>query len=111
MRYLHTMVRVKDLEASLHFYCELFGLTEIRRYENEKGRFTLVFLSAEKDLGRARELDRGRRKEPQEAPRERHNQRHMRIGQDVAHLAEVSPRHDVDSDVTVRHGHAIVHAG
>ncbi len=54
MRYLHTMVRVKDLEASLHFYCNLFGLQEIRRYENEKGRFTLVFLTAEKDLDRAK---------------------------------------------------------
>ena len=39
MRYLHTMVRVKDLDASLHFYCTLFGLKEIRRSENEKGRF------------------------------------------------------------------------
>jgi lactoylglutathione lyase len=54
MRYLHTMVRVKDLEASLHFYCNLLGLQEIRRYENEKGRFTLVFLTADKDLDRAK---------------------------------------------------------
>jgi lactoylglutathione lyase len=54
MRYLHTMVRVKDLEASLHFYCNLFGLQEIRRFENEKGRFTLVFLTAEKDLEKAK---------------------------------------------------------
>ena len=46
MRYLHTMVRVKDLDASLHFYTTLFGLTETRRIENEKGRFTLVFLAA-----------------------------------------------------------------
>ena len=41
MRYLHTMVRVKDLEASLHFYCDLLGLQEVRRTENEAGRFTL----------------------------------------------------------------------
>jgi lactoylglutathione lyase len=54
MRYLHTMVRVKDLDASLHFYTTLFGLTEIRRYENEKGRFTLVFLAARDDLDIAR---------------------------------------------------------
>ncbi len=46
MRYLHTMVRVKNLDEALNFYCTLFGLTEIRRYENEKGRFTLVFLAA-----------------------------------------------------------------
>lgn len=46
MRYLHTMVRVRDLDASLAFYCEALGLREIRRTENEKGRFTLVFLAA-----------------------------------------------------------------
>ncbi|KQY39994.1 VOC family protein [Rhizobium sp. Root483D2] len=54
MRYLHTMVRVKDLDASLHFWLKLFGLVEIRRYENEKGRFTLVFLAAPDDLDRAK---------------------------------------------------------
>ena len=54
MRYLHTMVRVKDLDASLAFYCTIFGLSEIRRIENEKGRFTLVFLAADDDLDRAR---------------------------------------------------------
>lgn len=53
MRYLHTMVRVKDLDASLNFYCTVFGLTEIRRMENERGRFTLVFLAAHDDLGKA----------------------------------------------------------
>lgn len=54
MRYLHTMVRVKDLDQALHFYCTLFGLQEIRRIENEKGRFTLVFLAAPGDLERAK---------------------------------------------------------
>jgi lactoylglutathione lyase len=49
------MVRVKDLDASLHFYTTLFGLEEIRRSENEKGRFTLVFLAAPGDLGTARD--------------------------------------------------------
>lgn len=44
MRYLHSMVRVKDLDASLFFYCELLGLKEFRRTESEKGRFTLVYL-------------------------------------------------------------------
>lgn len=53
MHYLHTMVRVKDLDESLHFYCELLGLTEMRRVENEKGRFTLVFLAAQGDAPRA----------------------------------------------------------
>ncbi|MDX3929633.1 MAG: VOC family protein [Shinella sp.] len=55
MRYLHTMVRVKDIDESLHFYRDLFGLEEIRRIENEKGRFTLIFLAAPGDVGSARE--------------------------------------------------------
>jgi catechol 2,3-dioxygenase-like lactoylglutathione lyase family enzyme len=46
MKYLHTMVRVTDLEKSIDFYCNKLGLKELRRYENEKGRFTLVFLGA-----------------------------------------------------------------
>ena len=46
MRYLHTMVRVRDLDASLRFYCDGLGLREVRRIENPQGRFTLVFLSA-----------------------------------------------------------------
>ena len=46
MKYLHVMVRVKDLDASMHFYCDLMGLEEIRRYESEEGRFTLIYLAA-----------------------------------------------------------------
>jgi lactoylglutathione lyase len=53
MRYLHTMVRVTDLEQSLDFYCNKLGLVEIRRYDSEKGRFTLVFLAAPGDEERA----------------------------------------------------------
>lgn len=49
MRYLHTMVRVTDLDASLDFYVNKFGLVEVRRTESEKGRFTLVFLAAPGD--------------------------------------------------------------
>ena len=49
MRYLHTMVRVTDLDASLHFYCDLLGLQEMRRMDNEAGRFSLIFLAAPKD--------------------------------------------------------------
>ena len=47
MKYLHTMVRVKDLNESLDFYCNKLGLKEIKRKENEKGRFTLIFLGAD----------------------------------------------------------------
>ena len=53
MRYLHTMVRVADLDKSLAFYCDLLGLKEIRRIENKRGRFTLVFLAAPEDAERA----------------------------------------------------------
>ncbi|MFP4263579.1 MAG: lactoylglutathione lyase [Halomonas sp.] len=56
MQYLHTMVRVSDLDASLRFYCDLLGLREVRRKENEKGRFTLVFLAAPDDQARSAEL-------------------------------------------------------
>lgn len=55
MNYLHTMVRVRDLDASLHFYCDLLGLVEISRKQSEAGRFTLVFLAAPGDVDRARE--------------------------------------------------------
>ena len=49
MKYLHTMVRVADLDASLDFYCNKLGLEELRRVDNEAGRFTLVFLAAPGD--------------------------------------------------------------
>ena len=49
MKYLHTMVRVTDIDASLRFYCGALGLAEVRRIDNEKGRFTLVFLAAPGD--------------------------------------------------------------
>ena len=56
MKYLHTMVRVVDLDASLDFYCNKLGLSESDRYESEAGRFTLVFLSADEDSGPEVEL-------------------------------------------------------
>ena len=49
MKYLHTMVRVSDVDASLDFYCKQLGLTELKRYDSEKGRFTLIFLAAPGD--------------------------------------------------------------
>ena len=56
MRYLHTMVRVKDLDASLDFYCAKLGLVELRRYDEPKGRFTNVFLAAPGDESAQLEL-------------------------------------------------------
>ena len=55
MQYLHTMVRVRDLEASLDFYCDKLGLAQVSRIDNEAGRFTLVFLAAPDDMELARE--------------------------------------------------------
>jgi len=49
MRYLHTMVRITDIDASLDFYCRKLGLEEVRRMDNEQGRYTLIFLAAPKD--------------------------------------------------------------
>lgn len=54
MEYLHTMVRVSDLEKSLHFYCNLLGLVQVSRKDNEQGRYTLVFLAAPGDVEQAR---------------------------------------------------------
>lgn len=50
MRFLHTMVRVKDLDAALHFFCQGLGLKQVRRNDYEKGRFSLIFLAASEDL-------------------------------------------------------------
>jgi lactoylglutathione lyase len=49
LKYLHTMVRISDVDQSLDFYCNKLGLKEVRRIENEKGRFTLIFLAAPGD--------------------------------------------------------------
>lgn len=56
MRYLHTMIRVSDLDVSLDFFCNKLGLVEHRRRESETGRFTLVFLAAPLDQGRAQSV-------------------------------------------------------
>ncbi len=53
MRFLHTMVRIRDIDESLDFYVNKFGLVETRRTESEQGRFTLIFLSASKDQAKA----------------------------------------------------------
>ena len=65
MRYLHTMLRVRDLDAALDFYCNKLGLKEIRRRVDEKNRYTLVFLAAPDDAAAAKEaLKAGRRDAP-----------------------------------------------
>lgn len=55
MRYLHTMVRISDIDQSLQFYCDILGLSELYRYDSEAGRFTNIFLAAPEDLTAAQE--------------------------------------------------------
>ena len=54
MQYLHTMLRIQDIDAALRFFCDGLGLQETRRYDSEQGRFTLIFLAAPDDVDRAR---------------------------------------------------------
>lgn len=55
MRFLHTMLRVRNLDAAMNFYCNLLGMKEVRRREDDKGRYTLVFLAANEDEAAAHE--------------------------------------------------------
>jgi lactoylglutathione lyase len=65
MRFLHTMLRVRNLDAALQFYCNLVGLEEVRRRVDDKNRYTLVFLAAPEDVPAAKQaLDAGRRDAP-----------------------------------------------
>ena len=64
MKYLHTMVRISNLDESLRFYVDALGLVELRRHENKKGRFTLVFLAAPEDETAQVELTYNWDKEP-----------------------------------------------
>ena len=59
MRYLHTMLRVRNLDAALKFYQDALGLKEVRRVDNDKAKFTLVFLCAPEDEGTAEGVARG----------------------------------------------------
>ena len=66
MKYLHTMVRIRNIEESLDFYCNKLGLKEIRRMQNEKGRYTLIFLGAENSDDRYSLLELTYNWEPEE---------------------------------------------
>ncbi|KJZ03445.1 VOC family protein [Pseudoalteromonas piscicida] len=55
MKYLHTMVRVRDLDESMKFYCDLLGLVEVKRYDNEQGRFSLIYLAAPDQVEQAQQ--------------------------------------------------------
>ena len=54
MRYLHTMIRISNIDESLDFFCNKLGMSEIRRVDNEQGRFTLIFLAASDDIASAK---------------------------------------------------------
>jgi lactoylglutathione lyase len=69
MKYLHTMVRVTDIQASLAFYCDALRLQELKRYDSEEGRFTLVFLAAEGNESAQVELTHNWDPEPYEGGR------------------------------------------
>jgi lactoylglutathione lyase len=64
MRYLHTMLRVRNLDRALAFYCNALGLAEVRRRTDDKGRYTLVFLSAPEDLTRVEDSRQAGRDAP-----------------------------------------------
>ncbi len=82
MRYLHTMIRVGDLEAALDFFCAKLGLIEMHRYDNEAGRFTLVFLAAPDDVELAVE-----RKAPMVELTHNWDERTYTGGRNFGHLA------------------------
>ena len=64
LRYLHTMIRVRDVDATLRFFCEGLGLREMRRIDNEQGKFTLIFLAAPGDRDAQVELTHNWEPEP-----------------------------------------------
>ncbi|MGH6951430.1 MAG: VOC family protein [Vitreimonas sp.] len=82
MRYLHTMIRVGDLDAALDFFCAKLGLVEMSRMPNEAGRFTLVFLAAPEDVEQARE-----RKAPMVELTHNWDEREYSGGRNFGHLA------------------------
>ncbi|MEQ1617303.1 MAG: VOC family protein [Terricaulis sp.] len=82
MRYLHTMIRVGDLDAALDFFCAKLGLVEMHRYDNDGGRFTLVFLAAPDDVELARE-----RKAPLVELTYNRDERDYSGGRNFGHLA------------------------
>ena len=87
MEYLHTMIRVQDLEKNLDFFCNKLGLVETRRYENEKGRFTLVFLSAPEDVAQAKEQKKPLIELTYNWPDESGNSETYSFGRGFGHLA------------------------
>jgi lactoylglutathione lyase len=87
MEYLHTMVRVHDLDVSLDFYCNKMGMTEVSRIENERGRFTLIFFAASDDLDLAKEKNKPTLELTYNWPDENGNTEDYHSGRNFGHLA------------------------
>ncbi len=101
MNFLHTMVRVKNLEESLDFYCNKLGLIEVRRSEYETGRFTLIFLAAPNDYDHAKENDAPLLELTYNWPNENSSTEDYDNGRNFGHLAyEVDNIYETCQDLT-----------
>ena len=87
MQYLHTMIRVSDLDESLEFFCNKLGLKQVRRNDYEKGRFSLVFLAAPDDLASAQEKKAPLVELTYNWPNENGEQEKYTAGRNFGHLA------------------------
>lgn len=87
MKYLHTMVRVQDLDVSLDFYCNKLGLKEVSRKDHEAGRFTLVFLAADGDVNHAKDTRSPTVELTYNWPGENGNTEAYECGSNFGHLA------------------------
>lgn len=87
MEYLHTMVRVRNVDESLDFFCGKLGMKEVRRMENEKGRFTLIFLAANDDAADAKESQTPLLELTYNWPDENGNAEEYTGGRNFGHLA------------------------
>ena len=107
MEYLHTMVRIKDIEKSLDFYCNKMGMVEVRRIDNEGGRFTLIFLAAKADADTAKDAKSPLLELTYNWPDQDGNVEEYNSGRNFGHLAYrvdniyQTCQHLMDSGVTI----------
>lgn len=87
MEYLHTMVRIKDIEQSLDFYCNKLGMVETRRIDNDKGKFTLIFLAAANDVDNAKKNKSPLLELTYNWPQENKSPEEYSTGRNFGHLA------------------------
>lgn len=87
MEYLHTMIRIKNIDESLDFFCNQLGMVETNRYDHEKGRFTLIFLAASADAYKAKEHKSPLIELTYNWPDEQGNSENYDSGRNFGHLA------------------------